>query len=200
VRVRHRRLLLLIATGLVGLLLFGACGGGDDDDDDDGGAQTATQPQDGADSGDDGEAATPTEDSEQDEEEDGAEPPEDVCGLLTTQEVSAALDAEVDEGVATDDGTSFTCDWEDELGLHAMYIDILADSDEANLEYFEATGEAEEIDGLGDRAQYTDLIGLEVLTDHYVVNLRMFAFDLEDDVARERTLALGELVIDRLGD
>jgi len=53
---------------------------------------------------------------------------------------------------------------------------------------------------MGNKAQYTDLIGLEVITGHYVVTVNVFNTDLADADRRDQTLSLGQKVLDRLND
>ena len=191
----------LIAAALVALLSLAACGG-DDDDDATGSSSTATATSAATDSSDSESTGTPGATATQGGNNGGGDTPVDICGLLTLDEVETALGIPVEEGAPSNDGDFYACDWaaSDETTFSSLTVEFFAGSDSENEYYFDLTGDAEEINGLGDRAQYTDLIGLEILTDHYEIAISLYAFDLEDAVVRTNTLALGQALIARLDD
>jgi hypothetical protein len=203
------------------LLLLAACGG--DDDDDDGGdsdGATATEQADGDDDtaspdagdddgdGEDGEAtpagddddddeATPAGDDDDDDSGDAAYNP---CDLMTTEEAGQALGLDVAEGEFTDNDPFYECDWEaaSEFEVGSLSVEILTGDDDSREYYYELTTDADEIDGLGERAQFDDLIGLEVILDDINLNISMINFELEDDEVKTRSVALAELLLDRI--
>ncbi len=206
--LQRKNFLLAIACALIALLTIAACGG--DDDDLSGNDPAATEESDDGDGGDD-ETAEPTEDDGGDDggdedtpeptEDDGdrGDPPVDVCDLLTTDEAERTLGDPVDDPAPDNSDPYFSCTWETE-NFDDVTIEIFAESEQERESYYSATFEPEEISGMGNKAQYTDLIGLEVMTDNYVVTVTIFDFDLDEDEKRDLTLGLGERVLGRLDD
>jgi hypothetical protein len=126
--------------------------------------------------------------------------PVDLCALLTSAEVSEALGESVVEVVEEHSEPIFGCYWRTEADLQGADFATVQLLDGANEVIYGLTAGAEEISGLGQRAQYSDLVGLEVLTSDYYVNVQVSHPDLDEAATREQTLALGQLVIQRLGD
>jgi hypothetical protein len=181
-----------VAIALAALFLA-ACGG--DDDDDGGGGATATEAADGGDDDDGGDAATPTPDNRPTPEV------PDVCALLTTDEVSEALGAAVGEGEQTNTNPFFICNWLETDGFASVTLEVLTGSSDSREFYFTLTTDAEELEGLGNAAHYdAALVGVEVLTEDYLLGLSISSSDLGDDERRESSIELAETALGRLED
>jgi len=163
--------------------------GGDDDDsgDDDSGDDTGDD-DDAADddSGDDAAAGAGGDDT-------------DVCALASEDEIQDILGEPV---TADDDGSGrpfYQCTWQAE-SFTTAYVTVYVDDQDTLEEYFGFTENAEEIDGLGDRAQWSPTLGvLEILVEDYDLTVQLV--DLtgnEDDVVLANATAIAELILERL--
>lgn len=196
-----KRLVLVLGLLAVAALLLAACGGGDDDDNagDDGGA-TATEADATDDAGDDG-----GDDGGDGSTDDGADNASgsdfDVCTLLTRDEVERVI-GPADEGLNQNFDPIFSCLWSaDAGGVDYVSVGVFAGSDEEVEAFFELTQDAEEVQGIGDRAQFSDTIGigtLEVLVDGYDVSVSVAMLERDRDEARDITTGLAERVLGRL--
>jgi hypothetical protein len=198
------------------MLAFAACGGGDDDDDDNGGngeptAEATEDSDSGDDEGDDDgdggeddeETDEPTEDAGDDDggddDDGGSDATTAACELLTADEVEDVLGASVGEPEPVEyDETFYGCSWSTE-GFDSVDISVLEGEGGESLFDFQ-NDEAEEVDGLGDRAQwYGDIIGiLEVLEDDYYVSVSIFSAEDDEEVLKEQSIGLAEKILDRL--
>lgn len=186
--LRRNSICSLLAALLAGLLLVSACGG--DDDDAGGGATTQTQAADG------GAGETSTADADNGDEDDGEEL--NVCDLLSNEEVSAALGSEVSEPVRQDFPPFFSCYWTAEE-FDSLSVSVFSGSESEAEAYYELTAGAQDVEGLGDRAQFSDFGTLEILAGRYDVSITLFDIDLEDDAQTiEAARPIAELVLDRL--
>lgn len=198
----RRGILFLVAGILAALMLFAACGGGDDDDDT-GDHNSPTATEDGGDASEDptdGSSDDPTEEPTEVSGGDGGSSAGDVdsCSLLEDDEIEAATGATVDGSEPTQSGDFFDCDWDLNGGLGYLNVSVLTGDDVQLEEYYSLTQDAEEIDGIGKKAQYDGIIGAETLLDDYEVTVSMFIATLEDADKREASIALLRKVVDRL--
>lgn len=124
----------------------------------------------------------------------------DVCGLLTDEEVSEALEAEMIHSASLG-----SCDWEatalDQIKF--LVVDVILDDAETARQTLEATALAfgedavQEVDGVGDRAVVSEQIGLEILTDDDYLRVDVYGSGFPDEELNiERELA--GLALDRL--
>jgi len=192
--VANRGMLTLLISLLASLLLLSACGGGDDDDEGDGGVVTVT-----AGSGDDEPDTSATPVATPDGDDDSGDARFDSCELLTADEVSEALGAPVGEGELTDIDPFFDCSWESEEFDSVSVSVYLASRPEVEA-FFDATEDAEPVEGLGDRAQYSGFGFLEVLKGESNITISLINFDIEDDEKLEILKGLAAKVLERLPD
>jgi hypothetical protein len=206
--LRYRTLLGSSLILLLLLLAAVACGGDDDDvtgDDDDSPATSATvdgddEPTEDAgddDSEDTGDADDDDDGSDDDEGDNDGDGP-DVCSLLTQDEIQEAIGSEVDDGEPTVNEPFYTCSWFSPEGFDFVTLGVLTGDDESLEFYFELSDDAEPVEGLGERAQFTSFGGLEVLTDNYDVEISVLAEALDDEGVRQAERELAEIVLDRL--
>ncbi len=206
----RKNLLLAIACALVSLLALSACGGDDDDTGGDGGS-TATATDDSGD-GDDGgdDTATETEDAGE-PTDDGGDDGDDVggiltgsdanpaaCELLTTDEIIEETGFEVGDGEPQEYAEGFYgCSWGSE-NFDSVDITMLSEGGEGLYEF--NNDNAEEIDGLGDQAQYSSefLAILEVLDGDYYLSVAVNSSTAEAGAIREAVLNLARIALDRL--
>jgi hypothetical protein len=206
-----KRVWVLLVVIALAALLLAACGG-DDDDDGGGNGPTATEAVDGGDDddgggdddGDGGEETSPPDGGGDDDDDGGGgggngDVP-DVCALLTTDEVSDALGVPVGEGEQSNTDPFFICNWLETEAFDSVSLQVLTGDDDSREFYYELTEDAEELDGLGDRAHYDEIIGVEVITDNYLLAVSISSSDLSDDEVRERSIDLAEKALERLGD
>ena len=207
-----KRFLMVLAAMLSVLVLAAACGGDDDDSAepgitvaDEGGDPTdsgSDDERDGDDSGDDDTASDDdaTDDDSGDSSDDSDDDGEfDVCDLLTDDEVSEALDAEM-----THESSPGSCDWEATAleDIKFLTVDIILNDAEDSRDTLEATAlvfgddSVEEVDGVGDHAVISDEIGLEILIDDDYLRIDIYGTDLGDELEIETALA--ELALDRM--
>lgn len=179
-------LLAVAAVVLSALMLLSACGGGDDDDDRGDSEPTATEEQDG-DSGGDDEPAP--------DEGDGDF---DVCALMTEEEVADIIGFDTTSSSSNDFDPFFGCKYDFDSGN--VSISVYRDDREVVEAFYELTADAEQVDGVGDRAQYTELFDqLEVLDGNYDITVSVFSFDGESEVdTLELDKELAQLLLDRL--
>lgn len=210
----NRTWLLAPLMALLGaLMLFAACGGGDDDDSssDDGDSEpTATEAaSDGdGDDGDDGDAesdATPTEDAGDDEGDDegddgGSGGADEACALLTDVEVEFILGGAVTDPEPSDFDPFFSCLWqtEDFSLFRTLSVGVYRDNEDAVEAYYELTTDAEEVVGLGDRAQWSSdfIMQVEVLEGNCDLTISISGLDEEE--ARNGAIGLAERALGRL--
>lgn len=193
---------LLSALIPVMLLVVAACGGDDDD---------STE-------GDNGEpAAEATRDSSNNEGAGGSEEtgaPDDegrggevsgdhACTYITADEISEIVGAEVSEGrdyLAAANGAT-ACTWESGSGT-AIFVEVLHDGgadyfDAVHIEGFDSGFEETEVDGIGDRAIYSDLGVLDVVDGDVYISVQpiLFFSDLDElEVSKE----IATIVLDRV--
>ncbi|MEX0683295.1 MAG: hypothetical protein WD904_08195 [Dehalococcoidia bacterium] len=193
-----KRLVLVLGLLAVAALLLAACGGGDDDDDagDDGGA-TATETGATDDSGDDGGDASGDGSGDDGGDDSGSD--FDACTLLTQDEVERVI-GPADEGLNQNFDPIFSCLWSaDAGGMDYLSVGVFAGSDQELGAFFELTEDGEEIQGLGEGAQFSESFGtLEVLVDGYYVTVNVSMFEREPDEVRDITTGLAERVLGRL--
>jgi len=198
---------LVGVLGLTLLLLLAACGGDDDDDagdDGSGNGATATEATDGGDDGgDQTDAPEDTEDSG-DDDDDGGDSGFHACDLMTSEEVSAIVGAEVGEGrdyLATGPGAT-QCEWASEDSSTVVYIEAMT---EGGPDWYEAIhfpsgdpGDTEEVDGVGDEATWdTFLDSLDAIEGDKFVAVQPLLFFSEAD---DKTVAieLAKLALERV--
>jgi len=181
-----KRMAVFLTVVALAALVLAACGG--DDDYDSGGdtGPTATEVDDaggGDDSGDDS---------------GGNGDVVDACALLTEEEVGAVLGTSVPVGEPQNFDPFFGCSWITETFDSADISVTVGDAGESLYEF--NNDDAEEIDGLGDRAQYlTGLLGLlEVLKGDYYLSVSVNSFEMEDDDIRDASIELAEHAVARL--
>ena len=212
-----RKLPLFLLAGLLAMgLTLVACGGDDDDDgsedsestvtaaeetdeDDDADEEEATP-----DEGDEGEGeeATPTDDDgEEGDEDDGdsSGASVDACTLLTQEEVNAAMGVEMQVSEPQNFPPVFSCSWTGPA-LESVSISVLYGNEEALNTYYDHAEDAEEVDGLGNRAQWIPgiLNFLEVQTDDYVLDVSVNAPEMGDEQAKTIAIDFAELALERV--
>lgn len=211
-KARGPLLFILASTLAAFLALAAACGG--DGDDDDGDSEPTAERTDEPDSGDDeddggggddegAETDEPTPDEGDgggggdDGGGDSGDEGIDVCVLLTTDEIEDALGESVNEGEAQNYDPFSSCYWSTE-SFNSVSVSVLT-GDDASLEfYYELTDDAKNVEGIGDRAHWTDFGSLEVLVDGYDVDVAVYNTDISDDEALEVAKDLAEIVLERL--
>lgn len=205
----NRRIFLaLLVAMLAALMVFSACGGGDDDDSGGSDEPAATEEQDeGEDEDEEEEEPTPDEEEEEptpadeDEDEDdggGSGDGEDVCALITEEEVEEITGLAVGDGENQDFDPFFSCNYSTET-FDTVQVDVFHGSEEEVELYYELTEDAEEVDGIGDRAQWGGFIKqLEVLEGEYDVTIWISASTIEEDEALEMSKELAQIVLDNL--
>lgn len=183
------------------MLLAVACGGGDDDDssdaDSDEPTAEATDNSDGGDDAEDDDAEetdAPDDSDDEDEGDDDAVSGDHACTYITPAELSEILGEEFGEGrdyLATANGAT-ACTWESDAGA-AVFVEVLHDGgpdyyDAVHIEGFDSGFEETEVDGIGDKAIYSDIGVLDVVDgDKYIsVQPVLFFSDLDElDVSQE---------------
>lgn len=191
-----RWLLVLAAAMLATLVLFVACGGGDDlgsrDND-----PTATEEQNG---GDDGEATPDEGEPTPDEggDDDGGDSEFDVCALVSEEEVADITGFDITGSTSDDFDPFFGCTYDYDFGN--ISLSVYRDDRDVVETFYELTSDAEEVDGVGDRAQFIELFDqLEVLDGNYDITVSVFSFDSESEVdTLELDKELALLLLDRL--
>jgi hypothetical protein len=168
--------------------------GGDDDDDDNGNDDaTATDTPDGGDDGDDDDGG-----GDDDDNGNGSGDVPDLCSLLTPTEIEAATGAAVSEGTLEAEFEPFySCQWSTE-SFDFVSLELFEGDDDERDFYYELTDDAEEVDGLGEKAQYTDLIGLEIMTDDHLLTVSISVSALTEDETFEASRELAEIALGRL--
>jgi hypothetical protein len=95
----------------------------------------------------------------------------DACAIITREEAAAALGAPVAPGESSvANFTDYKCHWESEDGFGHITIDVLTGNLAARTDWFEYA-DGQPIDGIGDRAKWDDIAGLEVLTSKYEIGV-----------------------------
>jgi uncharacterized protein DUF3558 len=183
---RTGRSVALLATGWA----LAACGGGDDDDDEAAGTSGSapgfvtfvtgdvTSPPGGA-PGTSGEAVDP-------------------CTIVSREEAAETLGMAVHDGEFTvanfDQGT---CRWPSESDFGEISVEV-RNGDPARFTEFYESDQGEPVEGVGDRAQWFPVQGLQVLTDEYFVGVFTINVSEEETVMRDRSIALAQNLLDRL--
>lgn len=197
-----KRLVILLTMVALAALVLAACGGGDDDDDDGGDdtGPTATEADDSGDDGgddDSGDDDDGGDDDSGDDDDGGSDGDVDVCSLLSDDEVSAVLGS-APEGEAANFDPFFDCSWITE-DFNSINLSVAVGPGGESLFEFN-NDDAEEIDGLGDRAQYlSGILGvLEVLEGDYYISVSVTGSDLDEDERRDASIELADHALGRL--
>lgn len=186
---------LILALTLALAAGFAACGG--DDDDSGGGGATRTATPDVTADGNGDDRSTQTDDASGDDDSSGSLG-FGVCSLLTEDEVSDALGADVSAGETLDYAPFFDCRWETD-SFDSVTVTV-AERDVGESLYNFSNDEAEEVDGVGDEAQYySDLLSsLEVLEGDYYFSVSVSASELDGEQLKAVSVDLARKIIGRL--
>ena len=212
----RKSLLVAIVIAMLAVLTLSACGGDDDDadngtndptatqdsgddgddDGDDNGAD-ATEDAAGDDDGDDGEGEDPTDDFGFDE--DPSELAEVACTLLTPDEIGAEAGITVGDGEPSSIEGFADCRWQSAESFQTVSVSLIAEGGEGLYEF--NNDDYEEIDGIGDRAQYSggDILPLlEVMKDDIYFSITVNGTDLDEEATREAMIDLAHIAVNRL--
>jgi hypothetical protein len=206
--VEIRRTWLLVLTGIIAaLLLLSACG-----DDDDSGADEEVEAGASLDAGEDDpseEATDATDDGDGDStqgEDDAGDDDSgsdgrtvDACSLLTAEELSEAMGVSMEAEEPQNFDPIFSCQWSGPA-LESVSLSVLYGGEDELNTYYEMSEDSEDVDDLGERAQWTAgiLNFLEVQTDDYILDVSVNAPELEDEEAKKRAIQFAELAMDRV--
>jgi hypothetical protein len=199
---RELVLRLLLPVSLLLTLLLAGCSGGDDDDaanDTDNGAATTDSSNDG---GDDSE--TP-DDSDSGEDDDGNSGGDDeasdfhACSLFTGAELSEALGVQLSDGrdyLAVAAGAT-NCTWEGDI---VLFVEVLLEGGEAWYDAIHVpgvgTGEAEEVEGVGDVALYDSFLNtLDVVDGDRFISVQSIGGTRDN---KEVAIQVAEMALERL--
>jgi hypothetical protein len=199
--------LLALACVLALALMVAACG----DDDDLTPNLTATPASTADDGGDDGGDDDPTATDEGDDGDDDGGDEEtpnfeeqgdllNACELITKDEVEATLGGPSEEPDPSYIGEFSDCSWEGLDFSYSVSISVLQSGREAaELLYGLGAEDYEEVDGLGEEAQWSDGF-LDVLEGDYNISMTIFIFssDIDDTQKLEQAKALAAKALDRL--
>lgn len=186
--VRIRRVLVPLLLVLSGALV--ACGG------DDGGENGGDN---GGDNGSDPSAEATTTASEA-----AADGDVSACGVLTPEEVEAAVGSPVKEGIASSGpaitGGSFTtCLWQSadpDNPADTATLTIYPNADAADSA---RSGKAKELDGIGDKAYSDTVSSVWVYVGDQSFFAQWYVFGTMDDEGLEQSKALATAAADKLG-
>jgi hypothetical protein len=214
----RKSLLIAIVLAMLALLTLSACGGGDDDDDggDDGGNDPTATVDSGDDGGDDdGEDATDDTggDDDGDDDDDGGEDAttdsgfdedpselaELACTLLTADEIRDEAGLVVNDGEPSSIEGFADCQWGNPQTFDNVSVSLIAEGGEALYEF--NNDDYEEIDDLGDRAQYSGgnfFPLLEVMDDGLYFSITLNGGDLDEAARRQTLIDLAHIALDRL--
>ena len=120
----------------------------------------------------------------------------DVCSLLTAREASAATGEAVADGSDNSDSTSFFCEWTGDRSN--VSLEVVTGTAQERETFFEQHNVGAPIDGLGNRAQFTTVSGVDVLTDEYYVGVTVLSLGFTEDQRKQQSRSLAELVLTRL--
>jgi hypothetical protein len=214
--IRRRKMTLLLFAGLLAMALIqAACGGDDDDgssedseatvtaadktDEEDDDDPTEVPPEEG-DEGE-GDEATPTEDEEGGDGDEGSATGKnvDACTLLTQEEVNTAMGVEMQVGEPQNLDPVFSCQWTGPA-LESVGVSVLYGTEDALNTYYDLAEDSEQVEGLGNRAQWSVgiLNFIEVQTDEYVLDVVVNSAELEDEQTKTIAIDLAELTLERV--
>ncbi len=121
-----------------------------------------------------------------------------ACSLVSREEAAETLGLPVLEGVGSvDNFTDSTCQWPSEDDFGEISVEVRS-GDPARFTEFYELAEGESVEGLGDRAKWDGIQGLEVLTSDYYVNVFTINFSVDEAELRQRSITLAQTVLDRL--
>lgn len=199
--LNRKGILWLVAGLLAALLLSAACGGGDDDDSS-GDDTSPTVTREGGSSDD--ATQEPTEDSgdASQTDEPTEEPSEgsggNACDLLSSSDIEQAFGESYDDGAENDYEPFLTCTWTSET-FNNVTVTLYHDDASSVEFYYELTQDAQEIDGIGERAQWSDTGSFEFLVDDETdVTLSIFNTDLDDAAQLAAAKELAQKILDEL--
>jgi hypothetical protein len=175
---------------------FAACGG---DDDDTAGRDTTRTANPGATAGGNGDDDDrPTESADAGGDDSSANLGFGVCSLLTESEVSDALAADASEGEEFAYDPFFDCRWQTD-NFDSVTVTV-AERDVGESLYNFSNDEAEEVDGVGDEAQYYSqlLSSLEVLEGDHYFSVSVSASELDDGQLKAVSIDLARKILGRL--
>jgi hypothetical protein len=217
----RRAFLALLSALLAALLVFASCGGGGDDDDSgDSDEPVATDeqgdsdsddeedtededgptPEDGDDDEEDADEPTPEDEGDDDDDEEGGGGGEiDACALITPEEIEDITGLDVGQGENSDFDPFFSCNFSTET-FDSVQVSVYHASEDEVEAYYELTQDAEEVDGIGERAQFGGLLNLlEVLQGEYDLSIGISApGTIEDSETLDMSKELAAIVLDRL--
>lgn len=122
----------------------------------------------------------------------------DVCAVISREEAGAALGVPVVAGKPNvANFTDFECHWESEDGFGHITIDVRTGTLAARTDWFEYA-DGEPIDGIGDRAKWEEIAGLEVLTTKYEIGVTGLHPQQDRSRRQEIFIELARTVLARL--
>jgi hypothetical protein len=174
---------IILVLGSLLVLAFGAVACGGDDDKKTSGSATAVATATKTASGGGGNGTATKTPKETEDATDTPRPTDDnnggdnvSCGLLTTEEVSAAIGTEMKDGVVSA-ANSDECQWDpaSEAEVSTLYLTYVRPNGESDYEILDDGSEA--VDGLGDKAHWISGIDLlEVLEGDTNLQLQVIVF------------------------
>ena len=122
----------------------------------------------------------------------------DVCAVISREEAGAVLGVPVVAGKPNvANFTGFECHWESEDGFGHITIDVRTGTLAARTDWFEYA-DGEPIDGIGDRAKWEEVAGLEVLTSKYEIGVTGLHPQQDRSRRQEIFIELARTVLARL--
>jgi hypothetical protein len=184
---RKLRLLTLVAGAAV-LIIFSACG---DDDASGDSTLTATATVTTAAS------TTPSATATAEASNSGAA--FDACALLTKSELGEVIGTVSADGTGQNNPSVYICGWTTDDGLVSVNITLYTGSPSELEEYYSLTQGATQIDGLGDKAQFSSALqNLEVLSRGYDLSVSVFGADFKGGAQIQASRALAQDILARL--
>lgn len=123
----------------------------------------------------------------------------DVCAIVSREEAAATLGKAVLEGEpSVSNLVEFTCDWDSEDDFGEISVEVRAGDPKRFTEFYEYGNRGEPVQGIGDRAEWDDTHGLEVLTSDYFVQVFTVNNLLDDSERLARSVDLAKTVLGRL--
>lgn len=200
------RMPIVILSALIGaLMLLAACGSGDDDEDGDGGGDATLTEAAGDDGGEDETppvdgGGEPTNAGGGNDDGDSGDWP-NICALLTEDEIAEATGVTFGFGDNQDFSPFYGCGWVNEE-FDSVTVSVTSRDEGGGEALFDIDlgAEKEDVDGLGDRAQWVKgaLPLLEVLDGDWYVSIEVSVSDFDEAQKKEASIQLAEAVLGRL--
>jgi hypothetical protein len=125
--------------------------------------------------------------------------PIDVCAIVSRDEAAVTVGGTVRNGEpSVANFSEFTCQWQAEDGFGEISVEVRAGDPKRFTEFYEYGDPGEPVEDIGERAEWDDVYGLEVLTQDYFVGVFTVTFSLDDAERQRRSITLAQEVLGRL--